>query len=140
MTSNKVGRPTKYKPDYAEALIAHMKEGRSFETFGALVGAGSSTLYLWCENQPEFMEAKNIGTILSMHWWEERMRETLITQDGIKFNTTGWIFTMKCRFPQFWSEKQEVSHVIDDRREIKSLSNTELRQLFLESADETKKA
>lgn len=134
------GRPTKYKPEYPEMLIAYMREGRSYETFSAVVGVCDDTLREWERVHPEFSAAKKRGWMLSMAWWEDQLRANLISEEGVKFNTTGWIFTMKCRFPKYWSEKQEVSHVIEDRREIKALADNDLRQMLLESSDEKTRA
>lgn len=129
------GRPTKYKPEYPDLLRKHMEEGRSFETFAAQCRVSIETIYEWTRVHPEFSEAKKEGVALAMDWWEEKMRKNLTTFDNTKFNTTAWIYTMKCRFKEYWSEKQEVSHVIEDKREIKQLSNEELNKMLLE-ADE----
>lgn len=131
-----MARPTKYKPEYPDQLIEHMKLGKSFETFAATVGVCDDTLREWCKVHPEFSAAKKRGWMLSMSWWEDVGRKSLFLEEGEKFNATVWIYTMKCRFARYWGEKQEVAHVIEDKREIKKLSNDELNEMLLE-ADES---
>jgi len=127
------GRPSKYKPEFPAQLLQHMSEGKSYETFAAHCKVAIDTLYEWEKVHFEFSEAKKAGVALSMAWWEDKMRENLTTFEGTKFNTTAWIYTMKCRFPKYWGEKQEVSHVIEDKREIKKLSDDELKKMLLEA-------
>lgn len=130
------GRPTKYKSEYPDCLIEHMSGGKSYETFAARCRVSIDTLYEWEKVHPEFSEAKKAGIALSMAWWEEKMMKNLTTFEGTKFNTTAWIYTMKCRFPKYWGEKQEVSHVIKDTREIQKLTDDELNAMLL-AADES---
>lgn len=131
------GRPSKYKPEYPEMLIEHMRGGRSYESFAAVVDVCDDTLREWEKVHPEFSASKRRGWMLSMAWWEERMRENLISPEGIKFNTTGWIYTMKCRFPRYWRDQQEVAHVIDDKRELKSIPSLELTKMLVEANEPT---
>lgn len=93
------GRPPEYKPEFCQKLIDHMREGDSFETFGAIVGKSKRTLYNWTEQYAEFQEAKEKGEVLSEHWWWKKGKEYMVTFDKeTKFNVAVWIFTMKCRF------------------------------------------
>jgi hypothetical protein len=83
-----------------------MTKGLSFESFAAECGVHFDTLYEWVKKNPEFSEAKKIGTSLSLKFWEK------IGMDGVKgdlknFNVAGWIFNMKNRFR--WTDKVEVS-------------------------------
>lgn len=100
------GRPTKYKPEYCEDLIAHMKQGLSFESFAAHCNTHFDSLYEWCKKYPEFSEAKKEGTAQCLAVWEKiGMQGTL---GKIKnFNTASWIFNMKNRFK--WRDAVEVS-------------------------------
>lgn len=109
------GRPSLYKPEHCDALIEHMRGGKSYETFAATIGVGISTIYSWEQLHAEFLEAKEIGVALSLLWWERvglaaatgqvlknDKGETVI--NGPKVNTAIWIFTMKCRFPKLYRE------------------------------------
>ena len=64
------GRPTDYKEEYCEMLIAHMSKGFSFESFAGVIGAAKQTIYNWLEANPEFMDAKNAAFEKSRLFWE----------------------------------------------------------------------
>lgn len=52
-------------------LVQHMREGNSFESFGALAECCMDTLYEWSNVHNEFSEAKAKGAILFLKWWED---------------------------------------------------------------------
>lgn len=68
------GRPTDYRPEYCDLLIAHNKQGLSFESFGAVVGAGRATLYSWAEKHEEFRDAKEKGRSHLVNFYEQVVR------------------------------------------------------------------
>jgi len=80
--ANPVGRPTAYQKEYCADLIEHMKEGGSFESFGAAIGEKygwdyavcRKTLYLWADAQPDFLHAKGVGKEASLRWFENTGR------------------------------------------------------------------
>lgn len=112
-----------------------MTEGLSFESFAAQCDCSIETLYQWTRVNPEFSEAKKTATAKSLEFWEKLGRSGAAGK--LKgFNVTAWIYTMKCRFREQWGEKQEVSHVIEDKRAVTQLSNDELNRMLLQ-ADET---
>ncbi len=65
------GAPTKYRPQFCQMLMDHMKQGGSFESFGAIAECHRDTLYAWLEPHPEFSDAKKRGTDLSLKFYEE---------------------------------------------------------------------
>lgn len=102
------GRPTKYKEKYCEMLIEHMKQGYSFETFGAIVDCHKDTLYEWCAKHPEFSDAKKKGAAYSQMMWEKMGMQGMWNQyQGDSFNQALWMFNMKSRFK--WRDRVEVS-------------------------------
>ncbi len=93
------GGPSKYKPEYCQLLINHMREGGSYETFATDIPDNSvtdRTLYNWEKNHPEFFQAKRRGFLLSKRHWEDLGKQIII--GDLKGSMIGWIFTMKCRF------------------------------------------
>ncbi len=111
-TPVKMGRPSSYKPEYAQMLIDHMREGFNFETFAARLNYQSvSNLYKWLDMYPEFGEAKKVGDALSQLWWLSLGRQAA---QGLlpNFNSTVWIFAMKNMFR--WRDKppEEISDKI----------------------------
>lgn len=101
-------------------LIDHMAKGYSFESFAGLIRAARSSIYLWLDVHEEFSDAKKEGLELCRLFWEGKAIELIEEQseyDSVtkttttrKLNTTLWIFNMKNRFKDEWSDthKQEV--------------------------------
>jgi hypothetical protein len=104
--AKKIGRPKKkFKKEYCDQLIDHMKEGLSFESFGAIVDCCKDTLYLWLREYPEFFDAKKRGTLHSQLWWEREGKRGM--WGGKQFNCGSWIFNVRNRFG--WHDKHEPS-------------------------------
>lgn len=61
MAPARVGRPSKYRPEYNDKLVEHMKRGLSFESFGADVGVSKDTLYNWLKRHAAFSDARKRG-------------------------------------------------------------------------------
>lgn len=114
---NPPGRPTKFQPEYCEMLINHLKRGKSYQTFAAVVDVCIDTLYEWERNFPMFSDAKKRGWAHYQLWWEDHgqdgmYNETFKDNDGMtvskSINSTLWIYNMKCRFPKDWRDRVEV--------------------------------
>ena len=109
---SKVGRPTKYKPEYCETVVRLMSQGVSKEEvcYDPEEGIGISyqTFLTWQKEHPEFLEAVKDGERASAAWWQKTGRTAVLGGiDG--FNATAYVFNMKNRFG--WADKvqQEVS-------------------------------
>lgn len=109
----KPGQPTKYKPEYCDLLLEHMEGGLSFESFAGKVRVHKETLYEWCKANPDFKQAKEVGTELSRLWWETLGRDNAVNvserdsegnSSSRSMNAPTWIFNMKNRFG--WRDKQ----------------------------------
>ena len=90
---SKGGRPSKYKPEYCEALIEHMARGLSYEAFAAQCNVCRDTLYEWEKRYPEFFDSKKIGHAKLLKFFEE-LGFGLMSGD-VKGNAAVYIFTMK---------------------------------------------
>lgn len=102
-----MGRPTKYDPSYCEMLITHMEKGYSFESFAAVINVHRETLYAWASTLPEFSDAKKMAFDKNLYFWE-RMGLTGLMEDkeGLKLNSSVWIFNMKSRHK--WRDRHET--------------------------------
>lgn len=123
------GQPTKYRPEYCELLIQHGVEGGTLESFGPKIGVHRGTLYNWCENIPEFLDARkksmdacqsfleNVGkagltgqltrvktvrTVTHLNGDVERFEDREPTQ----MNAAIWIFYMKN--VAGWRDKKDI--------------------------------
>ena len=109
--------PTKYKPEYCEELKKHMATGMSYESFGAEVDCGRSTLYDWEDKYPEWKAAKKTATEKAQSFFEKRL---IAKTSGQKFNNENFdtklidnsclIFALKTRFHKTYGEKQEITN------------------------------
>lgn len=90
-----------------------MSEGLSFESFAGVVKCGIATIYRWTKDQPLFREAKKEGEAQCMLFYEKLGRMGMLKPG---FNSTMWIFQMKCRFHKygFNPENQQTSFIEDD--------------------------
>ena len=98
-----VGRPSKYKPEYCTAILVHMRQGLSKESFAALVDVDRDTIKEWAKVHPEFSAAVKRGEALSLLFWE---REGIAGMwEGKIFNAAVWFINMKNRFG--WADKPQ---------------------------------
>lgn len=118
-----MARPSTYDPKYCDLLIAHMRQGFSFESFGGDLGVHKDTLFDWCNKHEDFMEAKRIGQTLSLKFWEELGMKGMMglpieiqlkdkqgnikTITGKTFNPTIYNFTMKNKHR--WMDRTDVT-------------------------------
>lgn len=87
-------------------LIDHMSQGLSFDSFGADVMATRATLYNWTHEHQEFLDAKNLGEVLSLKFWE-RLGVAGAAGKIPNFNVGAFVFNMKNKFG--WRDKWDVS-------------------------------
>ena len=109
----------KYKPEYCELLIKHLAKGLSFDTFGATVNVGRSTVYDWFDRYPEFKEAKAIAEQEGQAFFEKRLSIKISGQeikgiDAKKIDTTCLIFALKTRFHKTYGDRQKIEYSADD--------------------------
>lgn len=122
------GRPSDYKPEYCEKVIALGKEGASVVRMACEIGVARATLEAnWTAEHPEFLEAFTLAKQYSQDWWEEKGRECLIMPQGATFQSSVWSRSMAARFPADWREnsKHEVSGI--DGKPIETKNETVIR-------------
>lgn len=134
-TESKVGRPSKYKPEYCSMLVEHMKTGLSFESFAAVIAVNQDTLHEWAKVHSAFSEAKKDAYALNLLFWEQHgidglyNKSTFDRESGISetrsLNSTVWIFNMKNRHK--WRDKQpDETDVIVNNNNVTTMSDAEL--------------
>jgi hypothetical protein len=125
-----MGRPTDYKPEYAEEARRQCEEGATDVELADYFGVSVRTLYRWKNNFPEFCHALKASKATA----DERVERSLferavgyerdevdirvvggeIVQTPIrKFyppDTTAAIFWLKNRRPAEWRDKTDVEH------------------------------
>jgi len=104
-------KPYTYRREYAEQLIEHMKKGKSFSSFAAVIRVKMATMHNWLKIVPEFAEAKEFGEAEYLLMMENAGMNAMFGK--IKnFNTKVWELNMKNRAN--WSEKHEVTETGGD--------------------------
>ena len=108
----KMGRPTTYRPEYAEWVIELGRQGKSLAAMAGLMGLpGHQGLTDWARIHEDFSAALTRARTLSQLWWEE------LGQTGAQmpaFNGAHWINNMRCRFREDWKEVKEVQQTNED--------------------------
>ena len=128
------GRPTDYEERYCEMVIAHMKQGLSFESFAGTIGVHKDTLFEWCKVHPEFSDSKKMGLELCRAYFERIGNAAMLGQpikdektgktiDFKNFNTTIWVFSMKNRFG--WRDRTTVEHEGNPEKPIEIRGRTD---------------
>lgn len=115
----KAGRPSKYKPEFAEQLPALFAEGQSVAEVAVVLGVTRDTFYDWVKRYPKFRDAYELGKQVSEAWWSKLGREGASGVQDIQ--PTVWIFNMKNKFgwrdqPDSREEKQPINIQIIDPR------------------------
>ena len=102
---NPVGRPTKYKPEYCEAFIQAMGEGKSITQFAVSIGTTRQTLHAWKDAHPDFLDAYTRGTEIAESYWEGQLQQMMYDS---KVNAPLVKLYFANRFN--WSDKSAVDH------------------------------
>lgn len=105
----KVGRPSKYKPEYCEKIVELMGSGLSKTASSAELDIHKDSLYEWEKVHPEFSDAIKQGQRKHILFWEK------IGMQGVSgelpgFNASAWIFTMKNKLHWVDKSEQAVKH------------------------------
>ena len=120
-----MARPSEYKPEFNQIALDLMEQGASIVEVIAELDICRATLYDWTNKDSprfnqEFSDTIKTGILKSQAWWEKVGRKYLIdetetdiqtgTSKSKRLNTAAWIFNMKNRFKDEWSDthKQEV--------------------------------
>lgn len=98
-----VGRPTKYRAEFSEALPYLFDEGQSIVEVCVVLGISEDTFHRWKKEHKPFSESYKKGLVKSQAWWERLGRSG---STGNKVNPPMWIFNMKNRFS--WTDRHEV--------------------------------
>lgn len=105
----KTGRPTKYRDEFCEEVVAFMGEGYSLTAFAGKIGVCGDTVRQWQHDHSGFSAAVKKGQAARTM----RLEGTLIAgETGPK--VTAHIFALKNAAPDEWRDKQNVEHTGKD--------------------------
>jgi transposase len=104
-----VGRPSLYKPEYCEEVIALGKIGKSVEQISANLGLSLRVLYDWRDKHPEFLHALDDAKTYEQAWWEEQASAYMVeNKESDRLNATLWSRSMAARFPKKYRESTKT--------------------------------
>lgn len=95
------GRPTSYRQDYCELVIALGSEGKSKTEIAFEIGVVRQTLDDWASKHQDFSHALTRAKQAEQAWWERQGRTNLTAQ---VFQSSMWSRSMAARFPDEWRE------------------------------------
>ena len=101
-----VGRPSKYKPEFCEAVIEMAQQGKGWSNYAAAFEVDRPTLYDWAAAHEDFRHALTRAKVLEQQWWEDQARENLKTRE---FNANLWIRSAQARFRDDYTERKETA-------------------------------
>lgn len=78
----KVGRPTKFKPEFIDEAVDFIGEqGKSVTQFARHIRVSKSTVYKWAEENDEFSDALSLAQDWSEAFWEEQLEGMMTSRD-----------------------------------------------------------
>lgn len=103
------GRPTRYQPELAQAVIEDLCDGYSLGGFAGKLGVGRATLNHWMEAHPEFKEACARAAAVRQRFWETILIDVAQT-GGVGSQGQVAIFGVLNAGREDWKQKQEIEH------------------------------
>ena len=99
----------KYDPEKSPKIaLETFRQGKSIAAVCNRLDIVKDTYYRWIEEHKEFGEACKRGLSESQEWWESKAQEAIFSTDkDLKFASSAYIFTMKCRFKENYSDQQQ---------------------------------
>ena len=99
----------KYKPEYCDKLIDHMRQGKTYTSFAKLVKVRPATLIDWEREYPDFNNAKSEAFLLRKDFFEGKFVEIALGQDpNAKMAQPGMLIFMMKNINN-WAEKNDVT-------------------------------
>lgn len=101
------GRPSKYKAEYCERVIALGAEGKSQCQISAAIDVPRTTMRSWADSIPEFSSALTRAKELEQAWWEDKAQVGLASRE---FNAPLWKANVASRFRSEYGERVTQEH------------------------------
>lgn len=105
----KIGRPTNYRPEYADRVIELGTLGWSKAMIAAEIAGGSyEQIDRWEKANPPFREAMVRARQLALAWFEQAGQRGIDSRD---FNSNLYRIVMAGRFPAEYRDSKIVEHI-----------------------------
>ena len=127
-----VGRPSSYKPEYCDIVIAYGREGCSPAEIASRLDIDRTTLYDWGNHHEDFSTALKKAKTHEQEWWEKQGKIGLTSG---KFNATVWTKSMQARFREDYTERTEITGKDGSAIEMKTTYLLDVSDLDIEELD-----
>jgi hypothetical protein len=103
-----LGRPSEYRPEYCEAVVASMAQGLSLSAFCGSIGKSKDQVYSWITLHSEFSNAVARARSKRVLWLEQKL---LRSRKGAE--TSAAIFALRNADPTEWRDLKhtETTHL-----------------------------
>lgn len=71
LPAERMGRPSKYRPEFCRTILEHARQGGTMESFAALCGVSKQSIYTWMKDHPDFMDASKEAEPLRDKFYED---------------------------------------------------------------------
>lgn len=105
--ATKMGRPTKYKPEFCDVIMAVGEDGGWLSEMAEACDVHRSTMDEWAAKHSDFSEALTRAKQKAQAWFELNGRMGLFAE---KFNAALWQKQMSARHPDEYTEKRKNEH------------------------------
>lgn len=109
------GRPPIYRVEMCERVVELGKQGCGTSEIALELGVTRETVRVWGITHEEFSDALKQAKDYALAWWERAGRDGIYAE---KFNAAAFIFQMKNRFRDDYSDRQVVDQNLSGRVEF----------------------
>ncbi|NEX95357.1 helix-turn-helix domain-containing protein [Caulobacter sp. 17J65-9] len=99
------GRPSRYRPEYAERAEAWLAQGFSVGALAGELGVSRFTVLGWVKRWPAFAQAVARGRARGLVVWEKRLAEAALSRPGVIQ------FALRRLSPADWGEAPDAAEV-----------------------------
>lgn len=115
------GRPSKYKPEYCDMVVADGKLGFSLTAFAASIDVDRDTITEWVSVHPQFSLACKQHKAHRTRLWEEK-HVKIADEGGGQGSAAAVIFALKNVAPDEWQERSRTEFTGKDGGAIQTIS------------------
>ena len=112
LTKAVLGRPSLYRPEYAQQVLEWTAQGYSVNAWAGKIGVAPSTIRDWAASYPDFAEACARAKAARLYWWEEKAIHYV--EKEISGPVSLIMFALKNAGPEDWKEKIVTEHEVGE--------------------------
>jgi transposase-like protein len=141
---NRMGCPTKYRPEFVAEVATLAKQGKTITGIAAHFGVVRETIYDWMDKHPDFSDAIKLAKTTQLGVLEDVLLKQ--AKGVIEGNTAAIIWAMKNQHPEQYQDRRDLNVKVEQVVEINFLGYdgdepaidgefTEVDNFYLETDD-----